>query len=92
MGDLADDDGGHRMGIVVEYAGHETKAVWRPPRPFHWGYSSFANTGATAHPPDETFEMRFVKDNAADEGFNLWKINGASVPNGPSESSLPRFT
>ena len=26
MGDLADDDRGHGMGIVVEYAGHERQA------------------------------------------------------------------
>jgi hypothetical protein len=84
MGDLADDDRGHRIGIVVEYAGHKTKAVWTPPKPLHWDYSSFAKTGATALPPDETFEMRFVKENAAEEGFNRSTINGVSYPMAPA--------
>jgi FtsP/CotA-like multicopper oxidase with cupredoxin domain len=35
MGDLADDDRGHGMGIVVEYAGHKGKPPWMPPKPFH---------------------------------------------------------
>ena len=30
--------------------------------------------------PDETFDMRFAKDNAAEEGFNRWMINGAAFP------------
>ena len=28
MGDLADDDRGHGMGVVVEYAGHKGKPLW----------------------------------------------------------------
>lgn len=28
--------------------------------------------------PDETFEMTFAKDNAADDGFNRWTINGVA--------------
>jgi FtsP/CotA-like multicopper oxidase with cupredoxin domain len=35
MGDLADDDRGHGMGILVEYAGQKGKPVWTPPKPFH---------------------------------------------------------
>jgi FtsP/CotA-like multicopper oxidase with cupredoxin domain len=80
MGDLADDDRGHGMGIVVEYAGHQGKSVWIPPKPFHWDYLRLAKGGATAVSPDETFEMRFVKDNAAEEGFNRWTINGVAYP------------
>jgi len=30
--------------------------------------------------PDETFEMTFAKDNAAEEGFNRWTINSAAFP------------
>jgi len=40
----------------------------------------FGKAGATALSPDETFEMTFAKDNAADEGFNRWTINGAAYP------------
>jgi FtsP/CotA-like multicopper oxidase with cupredoxin domain len=67
MGDLADDDREHGMGIVVEYSGHKGKPAWIPPKPFHWDYSRFAKAGTTALVPDETFDMRFAKDNAAEE-------------------------
>jgi FtsP/CotA-like multicopper oxidase with cupredoxin domain len=80
MGDLADDDRHHGMGIVVEYAGHRARPVWIPPKPFRWSYTRFAKSGATAATPDETFEMIFAKDNAADNGFNRWTINGAAYP------------
>jgi len=80
MGDLADDDRGHGMGIVVEYAGHGTKPVWTPPKPFHWNYTRFARADASGPSPDETLEMIFAKDNAAEEGFNRWTINGLSYP------------
>jgi FtsP/CotA-like multicopper oxidase with cupredoxin domain len=42
MGDLADDDRGHGMGIVVEYAGYKGKLLWAPPKPFRWNYARFA--------------------------------------------------
>ena len=80
LGDLADDDRGHGMGIVVEYAGRNGKAQWITPQPFQWNYARFAKPGATAPPPDETFEMTFAKDNAAEEGFNRWTINGVAYP------------
>ncbi len=28
--------------------------------------------------PDETIDMTFAKDNAANDGFNAWTINGVS--------------
>ena len=80
MGDLADDDRGHGMGIVVEYAGHRGKPLWTPQKPFHWNYTRFAKWGASASTPDETFDMTFAKENAAEEGFNQWTINGARYP------------
>jgi FtsP/CotA-like multicopper oxidase with cupredoxin domain len=80
MGDTADDDRRHGMGIVVEYAGHAGKAQWIAPPKFRWNYTRFAKPGVSAPAPDETFEMTFVKDNAALEGFNRWTINGAAYP------------
>lgn len=80
LGDLADDDRSHGMGIVVEYSGHKGKPVWMPPKPFHWNYARFAKAGETAPLPDETFEMTFAKDNAAEGGFNRWTINGVAYP------------
>ncbi len=35
---------------------------------------------ATAPEPDETFEMTFAKQNAAETGFNRWTINGVAYP------------
>ena len=80
MGDLADDDRRHGMGIVVEYAGRQGKAQWTAPPAFKWNYGRFAKPGATAPAPDETFEMTFAKQNAAEEGFNRWTINGVAYP------------
>ena len=80
MGDTADDDRQHGMGIVVEYAGRTGKPMWVAPPKFRWNYTHFANPGATAPTPDETFEMTFVKDNAALDGFNKWTINGVAYP------------
>src|SRR6202166_3309541 len=80
MGDLADDDRGHGMGIIVEYAGHREKPTWVQPKPFHWNYARFAKVGATALSPDEIFDMTFAKDNAGEGGFNRWTINGMAYP------------
>ncbi len=80
LGDLSNDDRGHGMGIVVEYAGRPGKAQWIAPPPFHWSYLRFAKPGASAPLPDETIEMTFAKDNAADQGFNRWTINGVAFP------------
>ena len=80
LGDVADDDRRHGMGIVVEYSGHSGKARWKTPPPFRWSYTRFAKAGAYAPAPDQTFDMTFAKDNAAEEGFNRWTINGIAYP------------
>jgi FtsP/CotA-like multicopper oxidase with cupredoxin domain len=80
LGDLDDDDRRHGMGIVVEYAGRSGKPVWTAPPKFKWNYAHFAKAGAKASAPDQTFEMTFAKDNAAEEGFNRWTINGVAYP------------
>jgi FtsP/CotA-like multicopper oxidase with cupredoxin domain len=80
MGDLADDDRRHGMGIVVEYANRSSKPQWIAPPPFRWSYARFAKPGASAPVPDETFEMVFAKDNAAEDGFNRWTINEVAYP------------
>jgi FtsP/CotA-like multicopper oxidase with cupredoxin domain len=80
MGDLDDDDRQHGMGIVVEYAGQRGKGQWMKPAPYHWNYLHFAKPVASRQAPEETFDMKFVKDNAAEEGFNRWTINGVAYP------------
>ena len=80
LGDLDDGDRGHGMGIVVEYAGRTGKPQWVAPPPSKWNYARFAKAGATPPQPDETFEMIFAKDNAAEEGFNPLDDQWRCVP------------
>jgi len=80
LGDLNNDDRPHGMGIVVEYAGRPSKPQWLAPPAFKWDYSLFAKGSAKAPPPDQTFDMTFAKDNAAEDGFNRWTINGVAYP------------
>ena len=77
LGDLSDDDRGHGMGIVVEYAGARGKPQWQKPRPFKWDYTLFGSSQAAAQ-PDQIVDVVFAKDNAADHGFNRWTINGVA--------------
>jgi FtsP/CotA-like multicopper oxidase with cupredoxin domain len=88
LGDLADDDRGRGMGIVVEYAGRTGKPQWVPPKPVLWDYTNFGHSAASSVTPDETIEMTFVMQNAAAHGFNLWTINGAAFS---MESMTPMF-
>jgi FtsP/CotA-like multicopper oxidase with cupredoxin domain len=80
LGDLSDDDRGHGMGIVVEYAGARGKPQWQKPHAFKWDYTLFGSSQAVPT-PDQVFDMVFAKDNAADNGFNRWTINGTAYPN-----------
>ena len=75
LGDLADDDRKHGMGIVIEYTGHSGAPQWAKPKPFKWDYARFGKQTRSAA-PDQTFTMTFVKNNAALHGFNRWTING----------------
>jgi FtsP/CotA-like multicopper oxidase with cupredoxin domain len=89
MGDLDNDDRRHGMGIVVEYSNRPGKPQWIAPAPFKWDYRRFAQSGATSPAPDETIEMTFAKDNAAEEGFNRWTINGTAFPISSQMTSEP---
>ncbi|HKW56624.1 MAG TPA: multicopper oxidase domain-containing protein [Candidatus Acidoferrum sp.] len=86
LGDLDDDDRPHGMGIVVEYAGSKGRPLWAPPPKFRWSYLRFAKPGAAPAevPPENILEMTFAKENAAQQGFNLWTINGVSFPGMPN--------
>jgi FtsP/CotA-like multicopper oxidase with cupredoxin domain len=77
LGDLSDDDRQAGMGMVVEYAGRNGDPQWAPPPPFKWDYRLFAAPHPAPVPtPDHTIEMVIEKRNAADNGFNIWTING----------------
>jgi FtsP/CotA-like multicopper oxidase with cupredoxin domain len=76
LGDLADDDRKRGMGIVVEYAGANSKPQWAKPKPFRWDYAQFGKADTAAAKPDETMEFTIVKHNGALNGFNQWTLNG----------------
>ncbi len=76
LGDLADDDRRHGMGIVIEYAGQRGKPKWAKPKPYRWDYARFGKSTSATAPPDETFEVTIVKRNGALGGFNQWTLNG----------------
>lgn len=76
MGDLADDDRRHGMGVVVEYAGQKGRPQWITPKPFRWDYTRFGRSNVVPGLPDETIEITIVKHNAALNGFNQWTLNG----------------
>ena len=89
MGDLADDDRHHGMGIVVEYAGQKGKPQWARPMPFRWDYTRFGSTPAASHSADQTIELLIVKHNALLDGFNQWTLNGAAFS---MQSMQPMYT
>jgi FtsP/CotA-like multicopper oxidase with cupredoxin domain len=78
MGDLADDDRGNGMGIVIRYENRKGKPQWVTPKPFTWDYTAFGNLHIKAAEPDEIIKMTFAKQQAADKGFNRWTINGVA--------------
>ena len=89
MGDLADDDRQHGMGLVVAYANRVGTPRWSKPKASRWDYTLFGSTGELASVPDETIEMTIVKRNAALHGFNQWTINGQAFS---MEAMTPTFT
>ena len=89
MGDLADDDRSHGMGLVVEYAGRTGPPQWFAPPSARWNYADFGLTHICAPKPDEILEMTFAKENAADKGFNRWTINGVAFSD---RANQPLFT
>ncbi len=78
LGDLADDDRGHGMGVVVEYADQTGQPRWSAPPKSKWDYTQFGRSGAAAPAPDEVIDMTFAKNNAALNGYNQWTINGVA--------------
>jgi FtsP/CotA-like multicopper oxidase with cupredoxin domain len=89
MGDLADDDRRHGMGIVIEYAGQKGRPQWLTPKPFRWDYTRFGSPSVLPVLPDETLEITIVKHNAALDGFNQWTLNGEAFSMGTKK---PTYT
>jgi FtsP/CotA-like multicopper oxidase with cupredoxin domain len=89
MGDLDDDDRGHGMGIVIEYAGERGEPRWLTPEPYLWDYSLFGKAGAQPAAADETIEMTILEHNGELDGFNQWLLNGAAFS---METMQPAYT
>lgn len=89
MGDLADDDRGRGMGIVVEYANAKGEARWAKPQPYKWDYTIFGKPDAAAASPEGIFDVTIVKHNGALNGFNQWLLNGESFS---MDAMKPAFT
>jgi FtsP/CotA-like multicopper oxidase with cupredoxin domain len=89
MGDLADDDRRHGMGVVLEYGGQKGKPKWVAPKPFRWDYTRFGEATPAPGKPDETIEMTVIKNNAALDGFNQWTLNGEAFS---MEKMRPLYT
>jgi FtsP/CotA-like multicopper oxidase with cupredoxin domain len=67
------------MGIVIEYANQQQRAVWTPPPKSRWDYTIFGTTAA--HPaPDQTIDMVFEKVPGGPKGINHWLVNGKEYP------------
>src|SRR5262245_58538810 len=89
MGDLADDDRGRGMGIVIEYAGEKGEARWVTPEPYLWDYTLFGKPDAHPAQPDETIEIEILEHNGELNGFNQWLLNGEPFS---METMKPAYT
>jgi FtsP/CotA-like multicopper oxidase with cupredoxin domain len=79
LGELRNDARQAGMGIVVEYANQQQRAVWLPPPTPRWDYTIFGTTAP--HPaPDQTIDMVFEKVPGGPHGFNHWLVNGKEYP------------
>jgi FtsP/CotA-like multicopper oxidase with cupredoxin domain len=76
LGDTADSDRAGGMGIVVEYAGAPGKPRWQAPPKFMWDYRLFADPLRKVATPDAVIDMLITARQSADEGFDVWSING----------------
>ena len=67
------------MGIVVEYANQQQRALWTPPPGSRWDYTIFGTSAP--HPvPDQTLDMVFEKVPGGPNGINHWLVNGKEYP------------
>ena len=65
MGDMANDDRHHGMGMVVEYAGEKGKPQWVAPKTVPLELRPVRRHRRRRREPDQVFDMTFAKQNAA---------------------------
>jgi FtsP/CotA-like multicopper oxidase with cupredoxin domain len=88
MGDVADEDRGRGMGIVVEYAGQKGEPQWRAPERFRWDYRRFARPDARPREPDAVIDLTFATRIGTAQGFDEFTVNGVPFS---MERMEPRF-
>jgi FtsP/CotA-like multicopper oxidase with cupredoxin domain len=64
------------MGVVIEYASKRGPPVWRRPPRSTWDYRWFARPGAMPKPVDAQIELLFATRYSAQDGFDVFTING----------------
>jgi FtsP/CotA-like multicopper oxidase with cupredoxin domain len=79
LGELRDDARQSGLGLVVEYANQQQRAVWLPPPTSRWDYTIFGSA-APHPPPDQTIDMVFEKVPGGPHGINHWLVNGKEYP------------
>ena len=79
MGDLDDDDRGHGMGIVVEYANAKGKPQWSKAKPYKWDYTIFGRPAGQPAPAGK-LDMIFEKIPRGAGKFNSFTVNGKEYP------------
>jgi FtsP/CotA-like multicopper oxidase with cupredoxin domain len=68
------------LGIIIEYAGHSGRPVWRDPTYEAWDYGLFAGDPPDTT-PEETIDLTFADIGPVkDKRFDSWTINGRSWP------------
>ncbi|HTY85439.1 MAG TPA: multicopper oxidase domain-containing protein, partial [Silvibacterium sp.] len=89
LGELRDDARQAGLGLVVEYANQQQRAVWIPPPTSRWDYTIFGPTGfgeagsgktAPHSAPDQIIDMVFEKVPGGPHGINHWLVNGKEYP------------
>ena len=90
MGDLADDDRGHGMGIVVEYAGAQGQAAVDQAEAVPLGLHAASARRAPRRPRrTRRSRSRSSSTTAALNGFNQWTLNGEAFS---METMKPMYT
>lgn len=64
------------LGVVVEYAGEKSAALWSEPPPFLLDYRIFARPDDKPIEPDETLELTITTRYGSRDGFDEFLLNG----------------
>ena len=80
------------MGIVIEYAGREGQAAVGHSETVPLELRAVRQAAGPVPTPDQIFDMTFAKQNAAEDGFNLWTINDVAFSEERMQPDVSRGT